>query len=194
MDLKSFFEGKSLFQFKTFAAVKLTTSKSERKIESGKRTTISRRKLTPNGKPQNGNILPINKTGKNQLHKHKNEEKVNKDGKTQTAEEKKERNEKDLQRAYIKPDIDAATKTGSSTTKAAGNMADLLPRNTHCFVFLFTLVFRVWYVSRKKNWWILHPDEIYQTLEGNVFFFFLDSRVCGILTDLGPVSQKHVLS
>ena len=50
--------------------------------------------------------------------------------------------------------------------EVARDMAGLFPRNTHWIVFLFTLVFRVWYVSGKENWWILHPDEIYQTLEG----------------------------
>lgn len=32
-----------------------------------------------------------------------------------------------------------------------------------------TLVFRVHYVLQPINWWILHPDEVYQTTEGNFF-------------------------
>ena len=138
---------------------------------------MSRRNLTPNSRLQNGSIPTINNADKCQRHKHKNKQKVKNDCKTQTVEEKCERSEKDIQTAYTRPDIDAETKTGSTAPEAARNMADMFPRDTHWFVSLFTLVFRVWYVSRMKNWWILHPDEIYQTLEGN-YFFFLDSNAC----------------
>ncbi|KAK3589791.1 hypothetical protein CHS0354_015795 [Potamilus streckersoni] len=41
----------------------------------------------------------------------------------------------------------------------------IFPKNVHWLVFFVTLVFRVWYVCDKQNWWILHPDEIFQTLE-----------------------------
>ena len=46
-------------------------------------------------------------------------------------------------------------------------VGELFPKSTPWFVFLFTLAFRLWYVSKKENWWILHPDEVYQTIEGN---------------------------
>ena len=169
MDLKSLFQGRPLFQLKTFASFKFARNKTERKYAPEERATISRRKVTLNSIPQNGSIPSINKTDKNQRHKHKNKQKVNNDCETQNTEERCKRNENVRQTTYNGPDTDTATKTGSATTEAARNMADLFPRNTHWFVFLFTLVFRVWYVCRKKNWWILHPDEIYQTLEGKYF-------------------------
>ena len=173
MDLKSLFQGRPLLQFKTFAALKLTRSNTEKKPKE--RTTISRRNLAPNSRLHNGSIPAINKAD-SQRHKRKNKQKVNNDCKTQTVEEKCERSEKDIQTAYARPDIDAETRTGSAAPEAAWNVADMFPRDTHWFVSLFTLVFRVWYVSRMKNWWILHPDEIYQTLEGN--YFNLDSNAC----------------
>lgn len=39
-----------------------------------------------------------------------------------------------------------------------------------CFV---VLIIRLKYVSQPKNWWILHPDEIFQSLEGKFNFLFL---------------------
>ena len=33
-------------------------------------------------------------------------------------------------------------------------------------VTLLTLALRVYYVTLETSWWILHPDEIYQSLEG----------------------------
>lgn len=42
---------------------------------------------------------------------------------------------------------------------------NIFPENTHWVVFILTLYFRIIYVSDKMNWWILHPDEIFQSLE-----------------------------
>ncbi|KAL3856509.1 hypothetical protein ACJMK2_011259 [Sinanodonta woodiana] len=55
--------------------------------------------------------------------------------------------------------------------KSSRNMMDnyIFPKNVHWLVFLVTLMFRLWYVCDKRNWWILHPDEIFQTLEGKIF-------------------------
>ena len=33
-------------------------------------------------------------------------------------------------------------------------------------VYIVTLTSRVWIVSDKAHWWILHPDEVFQSLEG----------------------------
>lgn len=42
----------------------------------------------------------------------------------------------------------------------------LFPRYSEWIVFLVTLVLRCYYVSQKNNWWVLHPDEIFQAMEG----------------------------
>ncbi|CAL1532825.1 unnamed protein product [Lymnaea stagnalis] len=42
---------------------------------------------------------------------------------------------------------------------------DLLPRWTSAFVVLVTWSFRVYYVISPWSWWVLHPDEIFQTME-----------------------------
>lgn len=41
----------------------------------------------------------------------------------------------------------------------------LFPRYSEWIVFLVTLVLRCNYVSQKDNWWVLHPDEIFQAME-----------------------------
>ena len=43
---------------------------------------------------------------------------------------------------------------------------NIFPKRFHWLLFAITLTFRIWYVSRPSNWWVLHPDEIYQTMEG----------------------------
>lgn len=42
----------------------------------------------------------------------------------------------------------------------------LFPRYSEWIVFVVTLVLRCYYVSQKNNWWLLHPDEIFQAMEG----------------------------
>ncbi|KAK3084812.1 hypothetical protein FSP39_019458 [Pinctada imbricata] len=41
----------------------------------------------------------------------------------------------------------------------------LFPRYSFWIVFFVTLSWRLYYVSQRKNWWILHPDEVFQILE-----------------------------
>ncbi|KAK7474442.1 hypothetical protein BaRGS_00034325 [Batillaria attramentaria] len=48
---------------------------------------------------------------------------------------------------------------------AAASKTDLFPRWFPWQLFFLTLVSRVYYVTQPHNWWILHPDEIYQSLE-----------------------------
>ena len=47
-------------------------------------------------------------------------------------------------------------------------LEDTVPRWAPVAIFLCTLIIRVSYVSRKINWWILHPDEVFQSLEGEI--------------------------
>ena len=37
-------------------------------------------------------------------------------------------------------------------------------------VFLVTVLVRMHYVYQPANWWVLHPDEVFQSVEGNNFF------------------------
>lgn len=43
---------------------------------------------------------------------------------------------------------------------------NFLPRWTHWVVFVLTVCVRMYYISQPRSLWILHPDEIYQTIEG----------------------------
>ena len=60
---------------------------------------------------------------------------------------------------------------GIKETSYYHNEAKLFPKNLHWLLFIVTMVFRLWYVSMPTNWWILHPDEIYQTIEGTWYLF-----------------------
>ncbi|XP_061162414.1 uncharacterized protein LOC133171643 [Saccostrea echinata] len=53
----------------------------------------------------------------------------------------------------------------SSITKKPSLESDLFPRYSEWIVFLITLILRIFYVCQKHNWWILHPDEIFQSME-----------------------------
>ena len=119
-----------------------------------------------NGSIANGNMPSIYQPDKTQRHKYKNKDTPNND--MQRTKQTFGRSEEGHRKTATPtlPGKILETTTGTSLQKSARDLADLFPRNTHWMVFLFTLVFRVWYVSRKENWWILHPDEIYQTLEG----------------------------
>ena len=37
-------------------------------------------------------------------------------------------------------------------------------------VFIVTVLVRMYYVYQPANWWVLHPDEVFQSVEGNNFF------------------------
>ena len=54
----------------------------------------------------------------------------------------------------------------SKNATLESSLDDLFPKSTPWLIVLMTLVFRLWYVSKTENWWILHPDEVYQTIEG----------------------------
>lgn len=47
-----------------------------------------------------------------------------------------------------------------------GTEPPLFPKCSKWIVFGITLVLRCTYVTRKENWWLLHPDEIFQSMEG----------------------------
>ena len=123
-----------------------------------------------NGSIANGNMPSINQTNKLQRNKYKYKCTENNNN-MQTTKHTCERREKGYRKSATPPGKSPETTAGSHSQNSANDMADLFRRNTHWLVFLFTLVFRVWYVSRKENWWILHPDEVYQTLEGISFIY-----------------------
>ena len=51
-------------------------------------------------------------------------------------------------------------------------------------LFFLTSALRVQYVMRPSNWWILHPDEIYQTMEGDESYCELLELLCVISLSL----------
>ena len=61
-----------------------------------------------------------------------------------------------------------------------GTEPPLFPKCSKWIVFGITLVLRCTYVTRKENWWLLHPDEIFQSMEGKpiayipINFYFLN--------------------
>ena len=46
---------------------------------------------------------------------------------------------------------------------------DIFPFWLPWILFPLTLCLRLAYILEPTNWWILHPDEIFQTMEGTMF-------------------------
>lgn len=42
----------------------------------------------------------------------------------------------------------------------------LIPSCTPWIIYACVFAFRLHHVNQKENWWILHPDEIFQSVEG----------------------------
>lgn len=49
-----------------------------------------------------------------------------------------------------------------------GLLEGLFPRGSQWVIFGVTLVFRLMYVTNRRHWWLLHPDEVYQSVEGEL--------------------------
>lgn len=58
----------------------------------------------------------------------------------------------------------AARTLGVSTCDCG--LDKFLPRWTHWAVLLLTACIRIYYIGQPQSMWILHPDEIFQTVEG----------------------------
>ena len=58
-----------------------------------------------------------------------------------------------------------ASRTPRALTCDCG-LDNFLPRWTHWAVAILTLFVRIYYIGQPQSFWILHPDEIYQTVEG----------------------------
>lgn len=157
MDLRSLLPGKSVLNFKTFTGIKFTR---ERSVKTRNKLDGSVR----DNKDQKGAATSIKETKKNLQSDFKGTANIEHKSHNVTGKDKHHAHISSKNGGIRKqPDIDGAAATGNDVAETAKN---LFPRNTHWFVFLFTVVFRVWYVCRRQNWWVLHPDEIYQTLEG----------------------------
>ena len=46
------------------------------------------------------------------------------------------------------------------------NAEDVLPWWFPWFVVIVTMGVRICYVYQPESWWILHPDEVFQSVEG----------------------------
>ena len=162
MDLKSLIHGKSLFYFQKFTRIRFSCGKTD------KTDNKSTGQQKSNSKHVARNTTETSYSSPYKLDKNS---KSNPDGKLKDSAKSKPIKQKDKrsnfhntsQEISKQPDVDGAN---AGTT---GNMENLFPSYTIWAVFVFTLVFRLWYVSRRENWWILHPDEVYQTLEGKCF-------------------------
>ena len=49
------------------------------------------------------------------------------------------------------------------------NAENVLPRWFPLFVVIATMGVRICYVYQPESWWILHPDEVFQSVEGILF-------------------------
>ena len=49
---------------------------------------------------------------------------------------------------------------------------NVFSRQTIWFVHVITICVRIFVVCQRENWWLLHPDEVYQSIEGEFFCGF----------------------
>ncbi|GFR70494.1 mannosyltransferase [Elysia marginata] len=70
------------------------------------------------------------------------------------------------------PSCLAAAATETQTQRSA-----LLPKWTPWLVTVMTFAIRVHHVIEPKNWWVLHPDEIYQSMEGTAELRLVEEAV-----------------
>ncbi|OWF40950.1 uncharacterized protein LOC110463146 [Mizuhopecten yessoensis] len=81
------------------------------------------------------------------------------------AQEKHTRKRDDGSSSREKSKKLSKSRTSGCTADDRNYMADLFPRKSVWIVFVITLCIRLRYVSKGENWWILHPDEIFQSVE-----------------------------
>ena len=53
---------------------------------------------------------------------------------------------------------------------SACGLDDLFPWWCPYIVTIVTMIVRVSYVVSPRSWWMIHPDEVYQSIEGNIEF------------------------
>ena len=63
-------------------------------------------------------------------------------------------------------DRDPGMRTGASADHTPRAEERVFPDWSMAAVHVLTLVVRVCIVCDRRNWWILHPDEVYQSVEG----------------------------
>ena len=78
----------------------------------------------------------------------------------------------DLKNTHTRRRIVSVSKGNKITQEANQSIplsSDIFPSWLPWILFPLTLLIRLLYVLEPTNWWILHPDEIFQTMEGTVF-------------------------
>lgn len=82
------------------------------------------------------------------------------------------------------PNKDSSNNYENSATE------DLFPYWFAWILFPLTLSVRILYVLEPSNWWILHPDEIFQTIEGkhlqDLTLVIFSSRYISFICWFGP--------
>lgn len=53
---------------------------------------------------------------------------------------------------------------------AAGSQGWLSLHQDIIILHIVTIFLRLYVVTNRDSWWILHPDEVFQSLEGSIFF------------------------
>lgn len=85
----------------------------------------------------------------------------------------KRRKIKDVKKYKLKHQIidENASKKDSDlirdSVKCGCGLEDVFPEYLPWYLFVLIVCVRIYYVLQPRNWWLLHPDEIFQSVEGN---------------------------
>ena len=77
---------------------------------------------------------------------------------------------------------------------------DTFPHWLPWILFPVTLLIRLLYIQQPTNWWILHPDEIFQTVEGKCLIIFINHIIHLFIAFLHaydlpePVNNRYITS
>ena len=68
------------------------------------------------------------------------------------------------------------------TVKCSCGLEDVFPEYLPWYLFVLIVFVRIYYVLQPRNWWLLHPDEIFQSVEGNIMCLLLSYCLTSAIT------------
>ena len=72
------------------------------------------------------------------------------------------------------------------TGKCSCGLENVFPEYLPWYLFVLIVCVRIYYVLQPRNWWLLHPDEIFQSVEGNIMSLLLSYCLPSVITRIHP--------
>jgi hypothetical protein len=68
------------------------------------------------------------------------------------------------------------------TVKCGCGLENVFQEYLPWYLFVLIVFVRIYYVLQPRNWWLLHPDEIFQSVEGNIMCLLLSYCLTSAIT------------